>query len=50
MRYDFAFYNENTTEPQNFENKLTVFSDYMKSHPNNTRMFEIYSDPPTVTM
>ena len=29
---------------------VTVFSEYMKNHPNNTRMFEIYSDPPTVTM
>jgi hypothetical protein len=50
LRYDFAFYNHNTTQPMNFENKLTVFDRLMHEEPENTWLFRFLSDPPTVTM
>lgn len=50
LRFDFAKYQEDLLEPENFRNKLKVIHETLDTLPEYSRLFEFFADPPTATM
>jgi len=47
LRYDFAHYDASSSY---YSNKLKVFNETLESEPQQSLLFELVADPPTVTM
>jgi phosphatidylinositol glycan class O len=50
LRYDFALWKENATEEGAFVNKMPVFYNTLRKHPDRAHLFKFVADPPTTTM
>ncbi len=51
LRYDFALFDENISEPvPTYRNKLPFVRDLLRDKPRNAKLFRCIADPPTTTM
>ncbi|XP_039613899.1 GPI ethanolamine phosphate transferase 3 [Polypterus senegalus] len=50
LKYDFAQFDSKVKDPQHFQNKIKVFSEFIQSSPANSRLYAFRADPPTTTM
>lgn len=50
LKYEFGVYNNETTQPLPFENKLPVFHRLLSEHPTQSRLLKFVADAPTTTL
>lgn len=50
LKYEFGVYNNETTDPLPFENKLPVFHRLLNEYPEQTRLLKFVADAPTTTL
>ncbi|XP_068108599.1 GPI ethanolamine phosphate transferase 3 isoform X2 [Hyperolius riggenbachi] len=50
LKYDFAKYDPQNTDPKPYENKLDVIHQLSQSQPRHARLYPFRADPPTTTM
>lgn len=50
LKYEFGVYNNETTDPLPFENKLPVFQRLLNEYPEQSRLVKFVADAPTTTL
>lgn len=50
LKYEFGVFNENLKDPLPYQNKLPIFDQLLKQHPEQTRFMKFIADPPTTTL
>ena len=52
LRHDFMLYNESLTDQdaENYQNKLKIVHEILKTKPDHGKVFRFVADPPTTTM
>lgn len=50
LKYEFGVYNNETTNPLAFENKLPVFQRLLDEYPARSRLLKFVADAPTTTL
>ncbi|XP_053556984.1 GPI ethanolamine phosphate transferase 3 [Bombina bombina] len=50
LKYDFATYDPENTNPKPYENKLEIIHQLVSSQPRHAKLYPFRADPPTTTM